>query len=179
MFRVFLIKDSLIVYDKSEKEFRQKYGNTYEQVSIIKDSDNIDKVTEKLLRQYNASEIELDFKVKKVFGWKLYDEQAKQEVFKKISKALKRYVKTEEHRRNLSAGCKHMKSFLGKKHTEETKLKMRVKHLGKDVIKGRMWMYNPITGEEKRGYELLPNMIWGRSPENRDNFKRRRKLYDF
>jgi G:T-mismatch repair DNA endonuclease (very short patch repair protein) len=63
----------------------------------------------------------------------------------RISKALTGYIKTEEHRRNLSKALtgrkissehkrkstEHHKGMSGKKHSEETKQKMREKSLGR------------------------------------------------
>ena len=168
MFRVFLCDNKLYVFDKSEKEFRARYGNQYEQVSIIRDYDNIEAATDKLLKQYRVQEIILDCKIKRTYGWNYFSEEKQAEISAKISRALKRYIKTEEHKKNLSSGCKHFKSFLGKKHTERTKARIAFMRLGKDPIKGKRWMHNPYTGEEKRGHTLLPGMLWGRSPEARE-----------
>lgn len=168
MFRVFLFNNSLIVFDKSEKDFRQKYGNNFEQVSIIKDQGNIELVTDKILRQYKANEVVLDCKLKKKCSWQVWDEAMRINVAKKISSSLKRYIKTKEHRENLSIGCKHFKSFLGKKHTGDTKARIAFMRLGKDNIRGKKWMHNPYTGEEKRDYTLQSGMLWGRSPEIKD-----------
>lgn len=168
MFRVFLFNDSLIVFDKSEKDFKAKYGTNFEQVSIIKNQDNIELATSKLLRQYNVPEVIVDVKLKKRYTWQIWDEETKINAAKKISNALKRYIKTAEHRENLSKGCKHFKSFLGKRHTEKTKARIRFMRLGRNNIEGLRWMHNPYTGEQRRGKELLSGMLWGRGPEAKD-----------
>ena len=168
MFRIYLVNKVLVVYDKSEKEFREKYGNSFEQISVVKDQDNIEPVTNKLKQTYKATDVLLDCKIKKKFGWKFWDKETQELIRKKISEALKNYEKTEEHRANLSKGLKHVKNFKGKKHTEETKARLAWANKGKNPIKNKKWMYNPITGEERRAEELLPGMIWGRNPELKD-----------
>lgn len=164
MFRVFLHNDNLIVFDKSEKEFRQKYGNQFEQVTIIKDQDNIDSVTEKLKRQYNSKEVIKDCKIKKKFGWSHFSEEIKNKIREYNSIAMTRYKRTEEHGQAISR-AKKGKSIKGHPTSEYTKKLIAFKKLGVDPIKGRKWMHNPISGKEKRGYELEEGMIWGRSPE--------------
>lgn len=171
MFKIFYCNNSLIVFDKSDKEFRTKYGNKFEQVSVIKDIENIDSVTKKLQKQYNCSEVVHDYKVKKKFHWKYFTPERIVEVKKKLSESLKQYVKTEEHKKNLSIGSKNKRNFLGKKHSEETKKRYAEKRKTWDPINGRKWMHNPYTGEEKRGFELLPGMLWGRSPELGEFYK--------
>lgn len=164
MFKVFLIDKRLIVFDKTEKEFRLKYGNNYEQVSVIKEQDNIDPVCEKLARQYKA-EIEKDCHIKKKLGWKYWSEEMKKQISENISFALKRYKRTKEHSESISRYRKGKSIFEGQQHSEYSKKLISFARKGKDPIQGRRWMHNPITGKEKRGYELEEGMIWGRSPE--------------
>lgn len=168
MYRIYLINNQVVVFDKPEKELREKYGNSFEQIGTIKDQDNIDLVTGKLAKTYNASDIVLDCKIKKKFGWKFWDKNTQELIRRKISEALKKYEKTEEHRANLSKGLKHVKNFKGKKHTEETKARQAWANRGRDPIKGKMWMHDPFTGKEKRGYELEKGMVWGRNSDARD-----------
>jgi hypothetical protein len=61
MLRVFLFDRSFYVYDKSEKDFREKYGRSYEQVGIINDMDNLDPVLNKLTKTYRPVDIYFDF----------------------------------------------------------------------------------------------------------------------
>lgn len=168
MYRIYLINNQIIVFDKPEKELKEKYGNLFEQIGTVKDQDNIDSVANKLLLSYKASEIILDCKIKKKFGWKYWDDETKQLNRKKISESLKKYKKTDEHKKNLSKSAKNISRFAGKKHTEETKARQSWANRGRDPIKGKKWMFNPITGKEKRGYELEPGMHWGRNPEQKD-----------
>jgi len=166
MFRVFLHHDNLIVFDKSEKEFRQKYGNQFEQVTIIKDQDNIDSVTEKLKRQYNCKEIVKDCKIKRKFGWSHFSQAIKEKIRLHNSIALKRYVKTKEHGENVSKAKKGKPGKFIPRSAKTRKLISIVKKKNAvDPIKGRKWMHDPITGKEKRAYELEEGMVWGRSPE--------------
>lgn len=167
MFKVFLIDKRLIVFDKTDKEFRAKYGNNFEQVSIIKEQDNIDPVCEKLARQYKAV-VEKDCHIKKKLGWKYWSEEMKQQISKNISIALKRYKRTKEHSESISRYRKGKSIFEGHNHTEHSKKLIAFARRGKDPIQGRKWMHNPYTGKEKRGYELEEGMIWGRSPEAAD-----------
>lgn len=164
MFRVYLIDKKLIVFDKTEKEFRQKYGNNFEQVTIIKDQDNIDQVTEKLSRQYKA-EVEKDCHIKKKFGWKYWSDEVKERIRHNISIAMSRHVRTKEHSEAISRYRKGKSIFEGQKHSNYSKKLIAFARKGKDPIQGRKWMHNPITGKEARGYELAEGMIWGRSPE--------------
>ncbi len=175
MFRVFLLKNQLVVYDKSEKEFKAKYGSGYEQITIIKDYDNIDPVIEKLAKTYRA-EIVRDYKIKMKWGWAFWSDELKKEIVKKRSESLKSYVKTEQHRAKLAAKAKKYRHFAGKEHTEQTKAQISFKKKGmKSHLKGTKWMYNPDTGEEKMGKELIEGFFWGRSPEAKDYIKNTRK----
>jgi len=167
MFRVFLLDKKLYVYDKTEKEFRLKYGNGYEQVSILKDQDSIDSVCNKLSKQYKTIEIIKDCKIKKKFGWTHFSEEIKNKIREYNSIAMSRYKRTKEHGEAISK-AKKGKSIKGHPTSEYTKKLIAFKKKGVDPIQGRKWMHNPITGEEKRGYDLLPDMVWGRSPEARD-----------
>jgi len=167
MFRIFLFEKKLIVYDKSEKEFRQKYGTNYEQISSVKDQDNIDSACEKLLKQYNAQEVVKDCHIKKKFGWKWYSDEVKEKVSRNISIAMTRYKKTKEHGEAISKGKKG-KSIKGHPTSEHTKKLIAFSKKGFDPIQGRKWMHNPLTGQESRGYELKEGMIWGRSPEAKE-----------
>jgi len=165
MFRIFLIEKKLIVYDKSEKEFREKYGTNYEQIFSVKDQDNIDSACEKLFKQYNAQEVVKDCHIKKKIGWKYWSDEMKKQISNNISFALKRYVRTKEHSESISKYRKGKSIFEGQKHSEHTKKLIAFARKGRDPIQGRRWMHNPITGKERRGFELEEGMIWGRSPE--------------
>jgi hypothetical protein len=169
MFRIYITNNTLVIYDKSEKEFRQKYSN-FEQVGVCKDQDNLPTVVEKLKKQYNINEEIFDCHIKKKVGWKYWTTEVQEAARQNISKALSRYVKTKEHGENISKAkkIKSVATFAGRKHTEHTKKLMAFKRKGVDPIQGRKWMHNPLTGKEARGYELKEGMIWGRSPEAKE-----------
>lgn len=181
MYKVFLFENKLILFDKSDKEFREKYGKNFEQVSIIKDHDNIVPVMEKLGRQYRLETV-IDTNKRPWWGWYNLDEEGQKEVNRKRSESLKKYVKTEEHRSRLSETAKKYRNHAGKKHSEETKARIAQKRLGiSSGTKGKKWMYNPDTGEESLGFELKEGYFWGRMPgfgdihkgNNYNKFKRR------
>ena len=167
MYRIILFENKIYVFDKSEKEFRQKYGSNFEQLSSIKDQDNIDQACEKLLKQYKAEEIIKDCHIKKRFGWKYHSDEIKEKVSKNISIAMTRYKKTKEHGEAISRGKKG-KPIKGHALSEHTKKLISFAKKGFDPIKGKKWMHNPLTGEEKRDYELKEGMVWGRSPEAKE-----------
>jgi hypothetical protein len=170
MFKVYLTAKKIVVFDRSEKEFKAIYGNSFEQISVIKDQDNIDSVCEKLLKQYKAEEVVKDCKIKKKFGWKYWPKELQEVIRTNMSIAMKRYKKTKEHGESISRGkkLKPAATFKGKKHSEHTKKKIAHAKRGVDPIKGKKWMHDPLTGKELRAYELQENMIWGRSPEARE-----------
>lgn len=165
MYKVFLYNNQLILYDKSDKEFREKYGKNFEQITIIKDHKNIDLVLSKLKSQYKK-EILIDTTKRPWWGWYNLDEEKQKEVIKKRSESLKYYVKTEEHRARLSAKAKRYRHFKGKHHSEEFKARLSQRKKGiSSPTKGMKWMYNPDTGEEKLSHNLLDGFYWGRMPE--------------
>lgn len=165
MYRIFLRQNSFIITDITEKDFKVKYPGMYEQIGIFKELDNLELAIEKLIKTYNPEDIHHDYHIKKKWGWKYFTEEQREEYRKRISESLKLYKKTDEHKKNLSASCKVLKNHKGKKHTSLTKARIAFTRRGQDPIKGRKWMHNPYSGQESRGYELKPGMIWGRSPE--------------
>ena len=169
MYKVFLCNDKLILFDKTDKDFREKYGKNFEQVTIIKDHKNIDAVMEKLSRQYQK-EVVKDTTKRPWWGWYNLDEEGQKEVNRKRAESLKKYVKTEEHRANLSKTAKKYRHFKGKKHSEEFKARLSQRKKGvSSPTKGMKWMYDPDTGLETLGHELKEGHFWGRKPEFSDN----------
>ncbi len=165
MYKVYLFNNQLILFDKSDKEFREKYGRNFEQVTIIKDHKNIDIVLEKLKKQYKL-EVVKDTTKRPWWGWYNLSDEEQKEIIKKRSLSLKEYVKTEEHRANLSLRARKYKHFKGKKHTEEFKARISQRKKGiSSPTKGMKWMYNPDTCHEMLGHELKEGYYWGRNPE--------------
>jgi hypothetical protein len=175
MYKVFLCDNKLILFDKTDKDFREKYGKNFEQVTIIKDYRNIDAVLDKLSRQYRLEAVK-DTTKRPWWGWYNLDEEGQREVNRKRAESLKNYVKTEEHRANLSKTAKKYRHFKGKKHSEEFKARLSQQRMGiSSPTKGMKWMYNPDTGIETLSHELKEGHFWGRNPEFRDNDRGRRK----
>lgn len=174
MYKVFLCDNKLILFDKTDKEFREKYGKNFEQVTIIKDHRNIDAVLEKISRQYKK-EVVKDTTKRPWWGWYNLDEEGQKEVNRKRAESLKKYVKTEEHRANLSKTAKKYKHFKGKKHSEEFKARLSQRKKGiSSATKGMKWMYNPDTDHEALGFELKEGYFWGRKPEMREILVKRK-----
>lgn len=165
MYKVFLCNNKLILFDKSDKEFREKYGKLFEQITIIKDHKNIDAVLEKLHKQFKL-DIVTDTTKRPWWGWYNLDDEQQKEVIRKRSESLKNYVKTDEHRARLAAKAKRYKHFKGKHHSEEFKARLSQRKKGiSSPTKGMKWIYNPLTGEEKLSKELIEGFYWGRNPE--------------
>lgn len=175
MYRIFLVKKDFIITDLSEKDFKSKYATAYEQIGVFKELDNLELAIDKLIKTYKPFDIIHDYHIKKKWGWKYFSEEQREEYRKRISESLKKYKKTEEHKRNLSIACRNQKNFKGKKHSSTTKAQIAFARRGVDPIKGRRWMHNPYTGEEKRGFDLSPGMMWGRSPEAADYISEARR----
>lgn len=171
MLRLYLVQDKIYITDKTEKEFRVDH-KMYEQISILKNADNVDIILDKIIKQYKPKDVIRDYTVKMKFGWKYWSPEIQEKIRVKISESLSKYKKTDEHKRKLSLAARKYRHFAGKRHTPETKAKIAFKRMGRNPIGTRRWMHNPITGEEKRGYVLLPQMLWGRSPENVNFFRR-------
>lgn len=171
MYKVYLYNNQLILFDKSDKEFRDKYGRQFEQVTIIKDHKNIDTVLEKLKKQYKLDVVK-DTTKRPWWGWYNLNDEEQKEVIRKRSESLKKYVKTEEHRANLSATARKYRHFKGKTHSDEYKARLSQQKTGiSSPTKGMKWMYNPYTYEECLGYELKEGFFWGRTPEISDMLK--------
>lgn len=166
MFRIYLIDKKIVVFDKPEKELKVKYGSSFEQISVIKDQDNIDSVTKKLQQQYRASEIILDCKIKKKFGWKYFDDELRKSISQKISNAKKGKPHSEAHKKALGESRKGIAVFAGKKHTDDAKKKISKGRQGRIINTGKRWAHNPVTGQEKFVFELPEGFVYGRSPES-------------
>jgi hypothetical protein len=107
----------------------------------------------------------------------------REEICKIISKCNTGRIRTEEQKLAMSISRKGMMAWknletgetcyalhgslkypwvhicTGNKHSENTK-----KQIGESQ-KGKLWQYNPATGEIRQEYELLDGFVWGMSPE--------------
>lgn len=179
MLRVFLLNNEKIyITDKTEKKFKAKFGNMFEQISVVKDMHNIYIVQEKLSKSYKK-EVIIDIYPTRLF-WGLVSEEKVKEIGKLISERHKGVPKSKEHRAKLSEAGKNYRNRAGKKHTEEAKARIGWKRRGIGTTTGKRWMYNPTTDKEKLGHILLEGFYWGRSAESRDTLtnilKEARKL---
>lgn len=163
MYFFYLSQNSIIITEERLK---------LEQIQSTKDYDAIDPIIEQLKRNYRNHSIDRRVKVKKQFGWKFWSDESKLKARKNISRALTGLLKSEEHKRAISEARKGKGNFTGKKHTEYTKALLSHSRKGKDPIKGKRWCHNPLTGEERRLYDLVDGYVWGRSPEIKDYFGR-------
>ena len=77
MFKLFFHNNTIVVYNQSDKEFKAKYGSSFEQIAVVKDDSNLTPVINKMKKQYRTEEVILDYKIKKKMGWKYFTEEQK------------------------------------------------------------------------------------------------------
>lgn len=167
MFRIYLTNNRIVIYDKSEKEFRQQYGTIFEQVGIVKDYDNIEPAAKKLQVQYRAEDIVHDYKKKRIGVLTMLSPEKKAEVIEAIREGNKRYKRTPEHCKNISLAKKGRAFFAGKKHSQKTRSMISQRRKGVPINTGRKWYHNPSTGEERLVLEPIEGWYPGRCPEHR------------
>lgn len=165
MLRIFLLNSHIYVYDKTEKEFKDRYGPGYEQISIISNPDSLDQVLDKLRKTYKPKDVVFDFHRKKKFGWKYFDENMRAKIKDAMSKAHTGRKRDADHIAAISASRKGRGCFKGKTHSEDTKKVMSLKAKGHKRLVGLKWCHDPKTGKERRVTELPPEFRWGRNPE--------------
>jgi hypothetical protein len=176
MYRFILQGKKIYVFDKTDKEFRDKYGNAFEQIGVVKDRDSIDPVKEKLQKQYRAEEVIMDCYLKRKCGWKYWSEETKAMVRQKMSEAKRNKTLSEYQRMRMSEAKKGQpNNHAGHKHSETTKNIQALRRKGVKTRQGMKWCHNPITKQESAAYEnaLPEGFVWGRSPdlEVHKNFK--------
>lgn len=169
MYRIFLHGKTIYIFDKTEKEFREAYGNGYEQIAVIKNSDNLEPVVEKLGKQYRVQDVVYDCHIKKKFGWKYHSEEVKALLREKWSQNRRNRTLSDHHRKRISEGKTGKRgSHTGCKHNEDTKILMSLKSSGHKRNAGKIWCYNPVTGQERKyntGEEPPEGFIKGRNPD--------------
>lgn len=166
MYRLFLIDKNIIVYDKTEKEFKESYGNRYEQIFVVKDGHNIELIIDKLQKQYKANDIIYDCHIKKKFGWKYFSEEKKAEIRHKLSLARAGKPLSDLQKQRISEAKKGKPSnHTGHKHNTQTKIMMSLSAMGNKGSSGLRWCHDPITGKEKMKEELPEGYVWGRNPD--------------
>lgn len=168
MYRFILQGKKIYVFDKTDKEFREKYGTGFEQIGTVRDRDSIDAVKEKLVKQYRAEEVIMDCYIKRKSGWKYWSEETKAEVRKKLSELRRNRPLSELQIKRISEAKKGMPSnHAGHKHTETTKNIQSLRNKGMKLRLGSKWCHNPVTGKETtvKDGKLPEGYIWGRNPE--------------
>lgn len=165
MYRVFLQQQKLIVVESTEREFRQKYPGSYELIQSIADYDNVDKVIERLKKDYRANEIIKDIQEKKRWGLKYFTEAIRAKwLAARIGKP-----RPATSNAKVSAKMKGKSNFEGQRHKSITKIIISTKRHGKPTItEGQKWCHHPETGQEFRKKTLPEGFKWGRSPEFKD-----------
>lgn len=167
MYRVFLQSRKLIVVESTEREFRQKYPGSYELIQSVAEYDNLNKVIERLQKDYKAEEVIRDYQELKRWGWKYFTE----EIRKKCIAARIGKPRPEESNKKVSATMKGKSNFEGRRHKQLTKIMIASSRFGKSSIKeGQRWCHHPETGKELRCFEnqIPEGFKLGRSPEFKD-----------
>jgi len=162
MFFFYLHSKTIIVSDKRLP---------HEQVQSTKSYDLIDIIIQQLHRTYPSYSVDRQYHIKKQFGWKYLTDEQREENRKKISRSLSGLLKTDEHKRKISESRKGRSNFKGKRHRDDSKRIIMHGRGDRDPIQGRRWCFNPLTGQEKRQYELPLGYRWGRNPEWKDYLK--------
>lgn len=170
MYRVFLQSRKLIVVETSEREFKQKYPGSYELIQAVAEYDNLDKVIQRLQKDYRTEEVIRDYQELKRWGVKYFTEAVRAKwLASKFGKP-----RPAESNAKVSAKMKGKSNFEGKQHANMTKIMIASSRVGKRTIKeGQRWCHHPESGKELRCHSSQKprDFVWGRSPEIRDYFK--------
>lgn len=167
MYRFILFEKKIYVYDKSDKDFREKYGKNFEQIGTVKDRDSIDTVAEKLSKQYKCTEIIKDCHIKRKSGWKYYSDELKAQIRESMSKTRRGKALTEQQKQSMSKSKLGKRSNnYGKKRPEVANNITSLRQLGNKAGLGTRWCHNPVTKKERMVREVLPEgFVWGRDPD--------------
>ena len=170
MYRFFLQKNSIIVTESTEREFRQSYPGSYELISSIAEYDNIEKVLSRLQRDYRAQEVIKDFQQLTRTGWKYLTDEQKAKSRESSRKAKVGKARPKESNAKTSATMKGKSNFKGKRHSKLTKMMIATTRYGKNPIGSLKWCHHPYTGKELRCLEhaIPEGFVLGRSPEFKD-----------
>lgn len=167
MYRFILYEKKIYVFDRTDKEFKEKYGKNFELIGSVKESDNIDTVASKLVKQYRAEEVIRDCFIKRKFGYKYWSEETKARVRATWSKNRSKRKLSEHHVKRISEGRTGRKgNHTGHPHSEETKNILALRMTGNKAGLGTRWCHNPETKKERmvRG-DLPEGFVWGRDPD--------------
>lgn len=166
MYKLFFTDKRIVVYDKSDKEFRAKYGPSFEMVGSVKEDSSLTLVCERLKRQYNAHTVIYDCHIKNKWGWKYFTDEQKAYYRQRWSKTRAGRPLSEHQKKRISEGKTGKRgNHTGHTHSDVTKNIMSLRAMGHKRNTGSKWCYDPLTGVEKRSPVLLPGFVWGRNPE--------------
>lgn len=137
-----------------------------ELIGQIKDPKNIPTILEKYEKKYTVKK---EYNEKKFWSIHSLSSEQEQKRRRSISRAKSNQPLTLSHKMAISDSLKGRPSnFKGKQHTEYSKAIISSKRGDRDPIQGRRWCHDPLTGKEKRQFELPPGYRWGRTPEMND-----------
>jgi len=166
MFKLFFHNNTIVVYNQSDKEFKAKYGTSYEQIAVVKDDSNLTPVINKMKKQYRTGEVILDYKIKKKMGWKYFTEEQKLLYRSMMSKTRAGRPLSEHQKKRISEGKTGKRgNHTGKRHSKNTRNVMALRATGHKRNVGKKWCYDPMTGKEYRKEVLPEGMLWGRNPD--------------
>lgn len=176
MYRLFHQKQSIIITEATEKEFRSKYPGPYELVRAVSDCSNIDAVVTQLQKIYKTNRVVRDYKIPR----KLAIETRRAIMKNWTPEQKQRHLRTskprgaragdklsEQTKAKISNTMKGKSNFEGKKHHITSKVLIAVSRYGKTPLEeGQNWCHHPSTGEELRCIEAEKpqDYKWGRCP---------------
>jgi len=160
MIFIYLYNNSVIASETAIKDSK------YEQLETVKNIHNVDTVLKKYEGKYT---IDNRINPKRLFDPRKFSPEVKQKQIENMVKAITGLKKSETHRMAMSLAKKGKASnFKGKKHSEYSKQLIKAGRGTRDPINGRKWCHDPLTGKEKRVFELPEGFRWGRTPEMND-----------
>lgn len=169
MYRLILNNNKIIVYDKTDKEFRIAYCNdnsSHEQIGVVKESDNISPLVERMKKQYKVTEVVYDCHIKKKMGWKYFSEELKAYCRAKWSATRANRPLSDFQKKRISEGrIGKRNNHQGHFHSQNTKNIMSLRAQGHKRLVGRRWCHDPVTGKEQLVKELPEGYLLGRNPD--------------
>jgi hypothetical protein len=165
MYKLFFCDKRIVIYDRPDKEFKAKYGSSFEQVAVCKDDSALTIIADKMKRQYKAIDVVYDCHIKRKWGWKYFTDEQK-EAYRVVMRQKKLGKPLSDHQKKRISEGKTGKrgNHTGKSHNENTKAVMSLRKLGHKSNTGRRWCHDPVNGEERMAFELPIGFVWGRNP---------------
>lgn len=173
MINVYLRDRTLIAHDKGDKLFTTDHGRGWEKVSTIKDSANYDTVIERLVKQYNATEVVKECTTRAKIGWKYMTESQRARTIKALKAVHTGKDVSEQSKAKMAAAKRGRESNAkGSKKSAMSRTLVSIARMGNSTVTGLTWCHCPTTGKEGRKRELPVGWAWGRSPEVKDYLRR-------